>query len=98
MNTFLAKQCTVWKCKQIGQQTLRFACGVTQFSFTPKSKQSTDINTVKEPPISPRQIIVKKKNVIHSCYAMDCPYRFNLSNMYCEKHKNTVSIIGNNLS
>lgn len=25
MNTFLAEQCTVWKCKQIGQQTLRFA-------------------------------------------------------------------------
>lgn len=95
MNTFLAEPCTIWKCKQIVQQTLRFARGMTQFSFTPNqnkhSQGTTDTTHVK--------FIVIGKNVIRSRYAMDCPYQFNLSNMYnCEKHKSTVSIIGNNLS
>lgn len=68
---------------------------MTQFSFTVSrykhSQETTDTTHVK--------FIVIVKNVIRSRYAMDCHYQFNLSNMYnCEKHKNTVSIIGNNLS
>lgn len=65
----------------------------------PESKQSTDINSQGTTDTTHVNFIIMGKNVIRSRYAMDCHYQFNLSNMYnCEKHKNTVSIIGNKLS